>query len=391
MLATLPLDINGDDCSATLSPFPCAWLRPGILFEGSQSPPSAASATEQQGQPHAEQQRQWSSSAPQRHTSASAPPQQLKENWNLKATIHQIDYNACKLYGMMEAVNLQDEAQDQCMVRTFFEGEIIDFSTFQFWTRQWRATKTIDVKHWSQFEPFERIERLRLQKYSDDILNVLNEYVFMRWKELFFVDPCTQAVQPEEMYALSRSHLQRLPQQRPERRQRRYQQRILDFWPSSRLPLHSDLPPGGSSSSAQEQRRQNLFYGYDEEMDMPNPPNARPRPPAAAARSSAYPMSPMTLAANVASLIAASVRDRDISPSPPGNNGSNLAAGGFEPHGGPRMSPLTIQGFYYIVLRKSDGFIEGFYYDPNSTPFQKIQLRPQAQDHGYAFPSYAFA
>ncbi|KAI9849468.1 MAG: hypothetical protein M1837_004088 [Sclerophora amabilis] len=37
---------------------------------------------------------------------------------------------------------------------------------------------------------------------------------------------------------------------------------------------------------------------------------------------------------------------------------------------------LTISGFYYVSLRRSDGFIEGLYYDPNSAPYQHLVLRP---------------
>ncbi|KAI9795162.1 MAG: hypothetical protein M1816_000184 [Peltula sp. TS41687] len=47
---------------------------------------------------------------------------------------------------------------------------------------------------------------------------------------------------------------------------------------------------------------------------------------------------------------------------------------------------LTISGFYYISLRRSDGFIEGLYYDPASTPYQHLTLRPMAR----TFPTYEF-
>jgi hypothetical protein len=35
---------------------------------------------------------------------------------------------------------------------------------------------------------------------------------------------------------------------------------------------------------------------------------------------------------------------------------------------------LTISGFYYICLRRSDGRIEGLYCDPNSSPYQHLVL-----------------
>lgn len=36
---------------------------------------------------------------------------------------------------------------------------------------------------------------------------------------------------------------------------------------------------------------------------------------------------------------------------------------------------LTIAGFYYICLSRQDGSIEGFYHDPHSSPYQRLELR----------------
>ncbi|KAI9836317.1 MAG: hypothetical protein M1838_005088, partial [Thelocarpon superellum] len=47
---------------------------------------------------------------------------------------------------------------------------------------------------------------------------------------------------------------------------------------------------------------------------------------------------------------------------------------------------LTISGFYYLSLRRSDGFIEGLYYDPASAPYQHLVLQPVRR----TFPSYEF-
>ncbi|KAH0541355.1 hypothetical protein FGG08_004193 [Glutinoglossum americanum] len=49
-------------------------------------------------------------------------------------------------------------------------------------------------------------------------------------------------------------------------------------------------------------------------------------------------------------------------------------------------SGLTISGFYYLSLRRSDGFIEGFYYDPTSSPYQQLTLKPEKR----MFPTYNF-
>ncbi|KZF22202.1 hypothetical protein L228DRAFT_148248 [Xylona heveae TC161] len=49
-------------------------------------------------------------------------------------------------------------------------------------------------------------------------------------------------------------------------------------------------------------------------------------------------------------------------------------------------SGLTISGFYYISMRRDTGHVEGLYYDPSSSPYQHLVLRPQKP----CFPSYQF-
>ncbi|KAK0647628.1 Uncharacterized protein DIS24_g7526 [Lasiodiplodia hormozganensis] len=48
---------------------------------------------------------------------------------------------------------------------------------------------------------------------------------------------------------------------------------------------------------------------------------------------------------------------------------------------------LTISGFYYVCLRRSDGAIEGLYYDPQSSPYQHLKLSPVG---GGNFPVWTF-
>lgn len=40
---------------------------------------------------------------------------------------------------------------------------------------------------------------------------------------------------------------------------------------------------------------------------------------------------------------------------------------------------LSISGFYYVSLRRSDGYCEGLYYDPQSRPYQHLELRSEAK------------
>lgn len=49
-------------------------------------------------------------------------------------------------------------------------------------------------------------------------------------------------------------------------------------------------------------------------------------------------------------------------------------------------SGLTISGFYYIAMRRSDGKVEGLYHDPLSCPYQHLNLMPEKP----VFPVYAF-
>lgn len=48
---------------------------------------------------------------------------------------------------------------------------------------------------------------------------------------------------------------------------------------------------------------------------------------------------------------------------------------------------LTISGFYYVCLRRSDGKLEGLYYDPQSSPYQCLKLESV---NGGVFPSWSF-
>eukprot|EP01102_Stenamoeba_stenopodia_P000225 TRINITY_DN10193_c0_g1_i2.p1 TRINITY_DN10193_c0_g1~~TRINITY_DN10193_c0_g1_i2.p1 ORF type:complete len:226 (+),score=29.48 TRINITY_DN10193_c0_g1_i2:116-793(+) len=45
-------------------------------------------------------------------------------------------------------------------------------------------------------------------------------------------------------------------------------------------------------------------------------------------------------------------------------------------------SRITIAGFYYICFSRSDGTIDGYYYDPLSSPFQRIRLESSLKTGG---------
>ena len=47
---------------------------------------------------------------------------------------------------------------------------------------------------------------------------------------------------------------------------------------------------------------------------------------------------------------------------------------------------MTISGFYYCSLRRDNGLVEGLYYDPLSSPYQRLKLKPEKP----MFPAYKF-
>eukprot|EP00983_Pelagomonas_calceolata_P053113 1143164-Pelagomonas_calceolata.AAC.3 len=51
---------------------------------------------------------------------------------------------------------------------------------------------------------------------------------------------------------------------------------------------------------------------------------------------------------------------------------------------------LTIAGFYYVSVCRQTGCITGYYWDPQSTPFQLLHLTPAAGSSGASFGSYEF-
>ncbi|KAK6329900.1 hypothetical protein TWF718_003327 [Orbilia javanica] len=50
-------------------------------------------------------------------------------------------------------------------------------------------------------------------------------------------------------------------------------------------------------------------------------------------------------------------------------------------------SGLTITGFYFVSLSRKTGNIEGYYYDPHSAPYQRLELVPTPKRY---FPAYDF-
>lgn len=62
--------------------------------------------------------------------------------------------------------------------------------------------------------------------------------------------------------------------------------------------------------------------------------------------------------------------DGPNAPPPPSSTTSFLAGADGNGYG------LSISGFYYVSMRRSDGHCEGLYFDPQSSPYQRLELTP---------------
>jgi Vacuolar import and degradation protein len=51
---------------------------------------------------------------------------------------------------------------------------------------------------------------------------------------------------------------------------------------------------------------------------------------------------------------------------------------------------LTISGFYYVCMRRSDGAVEGLYCDPQSSPYQRLTLERKGEAELGRFPVWEF-
>lgn len=106
-----------------------------------------------------------------------------KDSYEVKVKIQHVDYDNSYLCGYL---NIKDLTQTHPLLTTFFEGEIIS-KQHPFLTRKWEATEEIDRAHWSKLDGFEKyLHTFNLDSFNyDDLDN--SDYIYMRWKEHFFV------------------------------------------------------------------------------------------------------------------------------------------------------------------------------------------------------------
>ncbi|KAJ6119492.1 hypothetical protein N7523_003772 [Penicillium sp. IBT 18751x] len=185
-------------------PASCSWLRPGAIFSGFQR---AANATcpvlaQRVSSPHGPSEpvivnSSDSSARISVHTSSGRRylANTRDENWPVKVTIHNINYDDMTLSGTMEAYNIPDKTSPthDAHIVTFLEGEIIDFNKHTLETKNFKADADIDSTYWRELQPFKDLTDTEISKNLVSRKWITEKlakgWILMRWKERCFITP----------------------------------------------------------------------------------------------------------------------------------------------------------------------------------------------------------
>ena len=132
------------------------------------------------------------------NTQVSLPPhlreriqyRELEEDrWPVKVTIHDIDYYEMTLSGTMEAFNVPDKSSPSktSSIKTYLEGELIDFNKYTLETKSFKADPRVDGTYWRKLPPFRDMKDeavIAKRLLSKDWLeqDLMRNWVLMRWK-----------------------------------------------------------------------------------------------------------------------------------------------------------------------------------------------------------------
>jgi hypothetical protein len=340
------IDTHGDfllDVYSLPPTYETSLLLPGAVFEGQQrahTDPTPRWETDWRTDPGNasrrdylprftldDDSRQWTSSSAvpphaQRRRSPGLAGPSKTDFWPVKVRIHAVDYERMTLAATMEAYDVPSQApapapdfltnmaddfwsttsldyiptprppapaqkkEERKSIKTYLEGEIIDFKNFTLKTESFTSSPENDATYWRKLEPFkdftdeELIGRLTSKGYLE---HLSQSYILMRWKERCFVRDSPSKSQPSSSI-------------------------------SERIHVYG--------SSGTEARDAVDFY---EALEMPD---------------------------------------------------------GF--------TGLTIKGFYYVCMRRSDGALEGLYCDPQSSPYQRLTLERKGEGELGRFPVWEF-
>lgn len=110
-----------------------------------------------------------------------------RQRYEVQVKLLEVDLNSSTLSGFLTIHNLTDAHP---LMVTFFKGEVVG-PHFSFETRHasWETSLRNDIQHWARFTPWRKLDI----DISNDAENadyyqhraLQNEYLFMRWKELF--------------------------------------------------------------------------------------------------------------------------------------------------------------------------------------------------------------
>ncbi len=299
---------------------------------------------------------------------SSAP----SDNWPVNITLHDIDHTTQTLSGTMSATHIpgkislsstststtQHSQGHGSSMRSFFEGEIIDFKMHSLETENFCTGQTgdagdgcggggvsIDARYWRGVGPFrELLEKEKARKEQSGGAGVAggeraakdpsrHSRINADWDD----DDDDDDVEDDEMEDdedavedalggedIIASHL----------RSRSWIENVLlKEWVLMRWKERCFIPDSHRVKGGED------------------PPRESPAPPQPGTGNGTQQAVPPAAARDAVRTISAD----------------------------PTTYGLTISGFYYVALRRQTGEIEGLYYDPGSLPFQVLELRPLVQ------------
>lgn len=150
-----------------------SWLKVGGVFWGSQVAPTALSSSAR--------------SSPRGSTSFGSSFSSASSQWSVKVSVSSIEYSQLRLTGTMEAFT-----DGKTNIKTYFEGEIIDFNKHTFRTLSFSSSLRDDANNWRKLDPFVHLNDADLVKSltSRKYLMELNaKWLFLRIKEHCFLNP----------------------------------------------------------------------------------------------------------------------------------------------------------------------------------------------------------
>lgn len=272
----------------------------------------------------------------------SHSPQQ--DRWPVKVTIHSVDYEQMSLSATMEAYNVPSHPHSHqsllnastdgtsfaptptrtSSITTFLEGEILDFSKHTLLTESFKSSAANDATYWRKLPPF--------QDLTDD--EIIRRLLSKCWFEDVF---------SKEWILM------------------RWKERC--FVKSLNRSTADPIPPPSTTTTPRP------MNPVDMDIAVAN-----------AAVDAA-------VASFYSSTSAAEPAEGTSSPLQIWSSAS--AAGGDTEHSSFDDSGcgLTISGFYYVCLRRSDGRLDGLYFDPQSSPYQCLKLESV---RGGVVPAWGF-